>query len=150
MENLNPKLEKEIFVFPDVKKEMGEIMRAAEKYSPADPKKFALEFYEKSKVSSLIDLSEDLWIKLENTDSFDIQKNDWEKIEEHIHYTNNETGAQRDWQKFKNFFESNYQVDAPIILKYQGILHKVSGNTRLMVARALGKTPKVLLVDMDS
>jgi len=85
---------------------------------------------------------------LDNTDSFDITPEGWEKVAENIDYTNQETGAKRSWQDLKQKTEQGQELDAPIVLKYQDELHLVSGNTRLMVARALGKTPKVLFVEM--
>ena len=93
-------------------------------------------------------MTEDLWSTLDNTDSFDIPLDGWEKVAEHIDHTNQETGAARSWQDLKLKMEQGQKLDAPIVLKYQEGLHLVSGNTRLMVARALEKTPKILLVDM--
>lgn len=89
-----------------------------------------------------------MWGTLDNTDSFDIPSEGWEKVAEHIDHTNQETGATRSWQDLKQKMEQGRELDAPIVLKYQNELHLVSGNTRLMVARALGKTPKILLVEM--
>ena len=103
---------------------------------------------EASKQGQLVDLTEDLWSKLENTDSYDIKSGDWEKIEEYINFSNIENGSNRDWNDLKQKIEQGQQVDAPIILKYDDTFHLVSGNTRLMVSRALGKTPKVLIVEM--
>lgn len=110
-----------IFVFPDVEKECGEIERVAQKYDPQDRN---------------------------NTDWFDIPYNGWEQVAEHIDHTNRETGATRSWEALKQKMERGQELDAPIVLKYQDELHLVSGNTRLMVARASGKTSKVLLVKM--
>ncbi len=98
--------------------------------------------------AGLVELTEDMWRELENTDSFDIQPGGWEKVAEHINYTNKETGAKRDWEGLKQAMEQGKRLDAPIVLRHAGQLHKVSGNTRLMVARALGIRPKVLLVEM--
>jgi hypothetical protein len=89
-----------------------------------------------------------MWSALDNTDSFDIPPDGWDKIAEHVSSVNYETGATRDWKKFKLMMEQGQKVDAPILLKHSGELHKVSGNTRLMVARAMGKTPKVLVVEI--
>ncbi len=136
------------FLFPDIEKERGEIERVAEKYKPENVTEFVNEFYRKAKEAQLIDLTEDLWSVLDNTDSYDISRDGWEKVDEHVEHTNNETGSSRDWNDLRKKMEQGQELDAPIILRYKGELHKVSGNTRLMVTRALGVTPKVLLIEM--
>ncbi len=136
------------FIFPDLEKERGEIERVAQKYSPQNPEAFVNTFYEKARQANLINLNEERWGALDNTDSFDIQHNGWEQVTEHINYTNKETGATRNWEDLKQKIEQGQELDAPIILNHAGEIHLVSGNTRLMVARALGKTPKVLVVEM--
>ncbi len=149
MEGL-PKIEskEDAFIFPDINKERGEIRRVAQKYSPGDPEAFARQLYEKARQSKLVDLTEDMWSALDNTDSFDIPPEGWEEVVEQIDHTNQETGATRSWQDLKQKMEQGQDLDAPIVLRHSNELHLVSGNTRLMVARALGKTPKILLVEM--
>ncbi len=149
MEGL-PKIESKesSFVFPNLAKERGEIERVAQKYSPSDPETFARELYVKAQESVLVDLTENMWSVLDNTDSFDISPEGWEEVNEHIEHTNKETGATRNWQDLKQKMEQGQELDAPIVLKHQDEMHLVSGNTRLMVARALGKTPKILFVEM--
>jgi len=143
-----PKKEADIFIFPDVEKERGEVERVAQKYNPQNPEAFVRIFYTKAGEAKLVDLTEKMWNVLDNTDSFDIPLNGWEKITEHIDHTNQETGATRNWKELKQKIEQGQEIDAPIVLKYSDEIHLVSGNTRLMVARALGKTPKVLLVEI--
>lgn len=138
----------EVFIFPNLKDQVGEIERVAQLYAPQNEHDFRENFLEASKQGQLVDLTEDLWSKLENTDSYDIKSGDWEKIEEYINFSNIENGSNRDWNDLKQKIEQGQQVDAPIILKYDDTFHLVSGNTRLMVSRALGKTPKVLIVEM--
>lgn len=135
------------FVFPDASYEHGEIARVAETFGKENPKKFTDEFLEKAKASSLVELPEDTWSRLENTDSYDISAGDWETVEYHAVEGNPE--HPRDWKKTKEEIELHRGVAAPIILRMGDTLHLVSGNTRLMVARALGVTPKVLIVDMS-
>lgn len=62
--------------------------------------------------------------------------------------TNKETGANISWEDLRQKIEQGQELDAPIVLKLLNEIHLVSGNTRLMVARALNKTSKVLLVEM--
>lgn len=148
-EDFEQNTKKEAFTFPDITKEAGEIERVAKQYDPEHAEAFALKFVEKAKQSKLIDMTEEMWSKLENTDSFDISKDGWDKVSEHVDHGNKESGANRDWQDIKQKMEQAVVLDAPIILKRLNELHLVSGNTRLMVARALGKIPKVLLVEME-
>lgn len=137
-----------MFIFPNVRRERGEIERVAQTYRPLHPTSFVQDFLEKAQQASLVNLSEEMWSLLDNTDSFDIPINGWEQVAAHIDHTNHETGATRDWEDLKIKMEQGKELDAPIILKQVNDMHVVSGNTRLMVARALGKVPKVLLVDM--
>jgi len=137
-----------IFIFPSIKNEMGEIERVAQHYAPNEREGFIQRFLEKSKVQELEDLKEEVWSNLENTDSYDIEPNGWSTVEDHISYTNKTSDATRDWQLIKTKMEHGEDLDAPIVLKHGNIYHLVSGNTRLMVARALGKTPKVLFVEI--
>ncbi len=137
------------FKFPSIEGELGEIERVATLlYQGDDIARFKELFIEKAKNSVLSELTEEDWQKLENTDSFDIGIDNWGSIEEHIVHTNQATGANRSWQVIKVKMENGEELDAPVIFKYEGKLHLVSGNTRLMVARALGVTPQVLVVEI--
>src|SRR3989344_7233648 len=134
------------FIFPNVEAEQGEIERVASQFAGEDPAAFTNQFIERSKTSKLLTMDEETWGKLENTDSFDIQSGDWEAVEDHA--VAGHSSAPRDWQKLKTKIERGESLDAPIICQKGGRLHLVSGNTRLMVTRALGKLPQVLLVNM--
>jgi hypothetical protein len=136
------------FIFPSIEKELGEIQRVAQKYNPQNQEAFVSTFSERAEKAKLVDLTEEIWRALDNTDSFDIPHNGWQQVAEHIDHTNKETGATRDWKDLKQKMENKQELDAPIILKYSDEIHLVSGNTRLMVARALGKTSRVLFVEM--
>ena len=134
---------KECFIFPSIEKEIGEIKRVAEQFEKEDKEKFILQFIENTKTSQLDELTDENWNKLENTDSIDITLGDWDKVNYHASSEN------RDWQTLKLKIEQGEKLDAPIIIKVGNILHLVSENTRLMVAKALGIRPKVLIVDMN-
>jgi len=129
------------FIFPSAQNEYGEIERVGKTFNQG-PNNFAENFILRSFGMMLKELPEDIWAKLENTDSADIAKGDWETVAYHA-------GAEhRDWQSLKQKMEIGVPIDAPIIAEIKGRFHLVSGNTRLMVARALGIIPKVLIVDM--
>ena len=148
--NFENKSQQENFIFPVLDNEKGEILRVAEQYAPENERDFVSKFLEAYKKAKLVDLNNDIWSKLENTDSFDIPVGGFDKIEEQISYTNQETDATRDWQDIKEKMEQGKELDAPMILKYDNSFHLISGNTRLMIARALGKTPKALIIEIKS
>ena len=135
------------FVFPNIEAERGEIERVAREFAEEDPTAFTIRFIEKAKESKLIPLSDEMWNSLENTDSLDIKTADWGRVDHRAVAGHPE--AARDWQNLKQRIESGAQLDAPIICAKNGRLHLVSGNTRLMVMRALGQTPHILLVDVN-
>lgn len=142
------KEQKPSFIKPSLKDEYGEIERVSSIFQNENKADFIATFIEKASNTALSTLSEDQWKNLENTDSFDIGIGEWDKVAEHIDYINQETGAQRDWKDIREKMEQGKELDAPIILKYNNTLHLVSGNTRLMVARALGVLPEVLFVEI--
>lgn len=136
------------FCLPNVEKERGEILRVAHEFGATNPDSFANLFIEGSKGVELVPLDADTWLKLENTDSFDIQPGDWENVEHHS--VLGHPDHPRDWQNLKHLMEEGAEIDAPIIYQNEDSFHLVSGNTRLMVARALGKVPQVLIVKINS
>lgn len=144
---MEPKFEhepKSQFTFPDLKYEMGEIERTAKTFAPDKFQEFMRDFIVEATKTKLVDLSEDVWSKLENTDSFDITEGDWDTVNYHA----SAEEVNRDWKSKREAMEAGKEIHAPIILKIGDIYHKVAGNTRLMVARALGISPKVLIVEM--
>ena len=139
------------FVTPEIEKEKGEIERVSrEVFGNQDAqgtKNFFSQFLEAAKIAPLIELSEEMWGQLENTDSYDIALEDWSDVEGHA--VAGHANHPRDWQLLKAQYEEGASIEAPIVLKTKDVLHLVSGNTRLMVARALKIIPKVLLVELE-
>jgi hypothetical protein len=132
------------FARPELEYELGEVERVAEEFAKDNPKKFKEEFIEKFGSAPMIELTDELWSKLENTESSsEISKGDWARV------AGIAEGFDRNWKKPKGKMERGGTVYAPIIVEVGGVLHVVGGNTRLMVARAHGITPKVVLVKMD-
>ena len=130
--------QKEQFIFPNLGKEYGEFERVAEKYSLTS----ARELITIARAGKLVTLSEDLWSQLENTDSYHINEDDFGQVAEFS------TMVNRDWESLKDKIVAGQELDAPIVMKLQGHYHVVSGNTRLMVARAAAIRPKVLLFEV--
>ncbi len=130
-------LPKEVFKVPDIQSEKGEFERVAETFD-LDPDILMFLATEEGKLQ---ELSEGLSCELENTDSNKFEKGDWEEVGKWAR----EYG--RDWVAIKEKVEQGVLMEAPIIMKYGTVYHLVSGNTRLMVTRALGVTPKALFFE---
>ena len=135
----------EHFVAPSFEGEKGEVERVQTHFGIADTN-FAETFLEKARGGTLQALSDKLWDMLENTESCpkNLEKGDWNAVAEYASVHK----PPRDWQDLKRKMQSNVPVDAPVIAKRGDVLHLVSGNTRLLVARALGIRPNVLIVDI--
>jgi hypothetical protein len=92
--------------------------------------------------SKEIDLTKDIWTKLENTESTQVKKGEMKKVEE-IARQYNKTSPHI---LKKSLIKGDYE--RPMILKFGDRYHLVAGNTRLCTAAALGMTPKVLLAEV--
>lgn len=151
MEDATGTSNKPEFSFPRIEAEGGEIERTAREFlnieNEEEIKVFLIHFKEIARGTSPIELSDEIWSKLNNTDSYDIEVGDWNAVD--YHATAEHQDLPRDWQSLKLKMEQGEPLDAPIIAKKGDSLHLVCGNTRLMVARALGIRPKVLIVDVE-
>jgi hypothetical protein len=123
---------------PAVFAERGELERVAEAFG-VDAS--VLEF--RAQQGRLEPLDEELWAALENTDSFAIEPGGWEAVAA----LSGQVG--RDWETLRQRLQNGQTLDAPMILRQGERLHLVSGNTRLMAARAAGVTPRVWIFDID-
>jgi hypothetical protein len=86
-----------------------------------------------------VDLTKDIWSKLENTESNKFKKGDIKKVNA-LALKYNKTSP----LKLKKALLSG-DYDPPMILQFGDRYHLVAGNTRLSTAAALGITPKVLI-----
>ena len=86
-----------------------------------------------------VDLTKDIWSKLENTESNKFKKGDIKKVNA-LALKYNKTSP----LKLKKALLSG-DYDSPMILQFGDRYHLVAGNTRLSTAAALGNTPKVLI-----
>lgn len=133
------------FNFPSLEREVGEIERVQAHFQIKDSA-FVQKFIERAQQSQLVKLSDEVWNTIENTDSHsdNILRGDWETVAQCA--AANE--VERDWYGIRSRMQRNESLYAPIVARRREILHLVSGNTRLMVARALGARPDVLIVDV--
>jgi len=89
-----------------------------------------------------IDLTKDIWSKLENTESNQIKKGEMKKVEVLAKQYNKSLPSELK----KALLKGDY--GRPMILKFGDRYHLVAGNTRLCTAAALGMTPKVLIAEV--
>jgi hypothetical protein len=110
------------FTRPNLRREMGEIERVATQFAPGHEREFMKRFVETAEGSSLVNLTEEIWSKLENTDSYDISTGNWDLVK------HNAEQIGREWESKKATFENAGSISAPIILKFGEKYHKVAGN----------------------
>jgi len=120
-----------------VQSELGEIDRTSEIFNvQADDLQHAFE------VGNEVVLSDDVWSRLENSDSYDI-KNLEQAIKLAIKY-------KKDWKSIVNAIQNEKQLPPPMVLEYdENKYYLVAGNTRLMIYRALGLQPVVLMANLN-
>ena len=91
---------------------------------------------------NMVVLSDDIWSKLENSDSYDINS-----LEDAIELA---TEYGKNWKPTLDAVKSNKNINPPLVLNYdKDKYYLVGGNTRLMFTKALGKIPKVLMGTLD-
>ena len=120
------------WIVPPLREEIGEFERVANTFGV--------------QLSSLIslfhtgiveDMDEETWSKLGNTDSWDTVK--LEQVFEAA------TQYGRNAKALLEAFRAGQPMQTPIVLFFaDGRSHLVSGNTRLMLCRAIGERPKIL------
>lgn len=130
----------------NIKDEKHEIKRAVQDLMrDGDAELTYDEVFKAFKNAEETDLTDDIWEKLENTESNEIEAGDMEKvmfIAKMYKKTNPETLA-------KAIKSGEYK--RPMILNYNGDRYVlVAGNTRLCTAAALGITPKVYIAIVDT
>jgi cytidyltransferase-like protein len=117
--------------------EMGEIDRVSEEFNlPAEDIQYAFE------VGHEVILTENIWSKLENSDSYEIQN-----LEQAIKLANK---YKKNWKAIVQAIKDKKQLPLPMVLQYgEDHYYLVAGNTRLMVYKALGVQPVVLMANLN-
>ena len=121
-----------------VASEETEIERTAQEFNiPIPDVRYAFQ------AGSMVVLSDDIWSKLENSDSYEVNS-----LEDAIKLAK-EYG--KDWKPTLDAIkDDDAVVTPPMVLNYdRDKYYLVGGNTRLMFYKALGKIPKVLLGVLD-
>ena len=129
---------------PNLENEMDELQRVVQDLSRDENIDISVEQLINSfNNSNEVTLTDDIWDKLENTESNEIEKGDAEsvmRIAKMYHKTSPKILA-------KAIKKGNYK--RPLIVKFGERYHLVAGNTRLCTAAALGVNPKVFIADID-
>ena len=117
--------------------ELGEIERTAEEFNTPIPDiRFA---FENARENILTDK---IWSKLENSDSFDVKN-----LDQAVKLANK---YKKDWKSIVKAIQDEKQLPLPMVLNYgPDKYYLVAGNTRLMIYRALGLQPIVLMGAID-
>lgn len=129
------------WVEPSLSEEINEINRTVKELNL--DKIILLNSFQKGK---LINLPFHIWASLENTDSWDeIKFHDIDKAKElALIY-------QKDFDNLLSAFESGSHIQAPIILMLEDRNpYLISGNTRLMISKALGIKPMVWQINYSN
>ena len=122
------------------KSEMDEFERAAQDLSRDGSLDVSvdqlLDAFERAKE---VKIPKDVWMKLENTESNEIQKGEMKKVIALAKQYN----KQHPKELKQALLSGDYR--RPLILKFGDRYHLVAGNTRLCTAAALGIQPQVLI-----
>lgn len=138
------------WIRPNLFEEKGEVERTVKEFLGMEPTeeniKIIMDAIESAPV---VDFSDQEWELLENTDSFSNVRpghlEDAEKIVEEYNLKLTPENK-RDFKNILNGFQNGGKMKVPTILRdMTGKLHLVSGNTRLMISRALNIRPKVVV-----
>jgi len=124
-------------------KEMDEIQRAVQELSRDEGLDISVkDVVESFRNSNEVTLTDDIWSKLENTESNQVKKGEMKKVVE-IAKKYDKTSP---YVLKKSLLKDDYE--RPLILKFGDRYHLVAGNTRLCTAAAMGMKPQVLIAEI--
>ena len=130
---------------PDIEGEMDELQRAVQDLSRDKDVDISVEQLVKAFNNSNEEtLTNDIWGKLENTESNEIQKGDTNTVMK-IAKMYNKTSP-----KILAKAIMNGEYNRPLILKLEDRYILVAGNTRLSTAAAIGVSPKVFIAKIEN
>ena len=142
-------LQDEVDEFYELKKEsiedeIDELQRASQDLSRDEGIEVSVEKLAKLfQDADEVILSDDVWKKLENTESNEIMKGEMKKVEDLAKKYNKTPPSVLKKALLKNEYKR------PLIIKFGDRYHLVAGNTRLSTAAALGFRPDVLIANID-
>lgn len=145
-----------VWVLPDFTsaQERGELERVCKTFARENPQSLIDLFNSRLDSLQIVTLTKEMLSELDNTNARDIDEGNFDQVNTTI-MLNAEGNPEhvRDWGDLKSKMELNQELDMPVLVKVRNkegkeMLHTMSGNTRLMVARALGIMPNVAIVDL--
>jgi hypothetical protein len=124
-------------------KEMDEFERASQELSRDEGIEISVkDLVNLFRNTSETTLTDDVWSKLENTESNEVKKGDMKKVIQ-IAKQYNKTSP----LELKKSLKSG-DYPRPMIIKFGDRYHLVAGNTRLCTAAAMGMKPQVLIAEI--
>lgn len=140
------------WVRPNLQNERSEIERTLREFVGLEPTDVDIEgVIEIIQSAPMVDLEDEEWEKLDNTDSFHNVRPDHIEDAQKITEEYNQDvarGNQRSVDTLVEGFTNGKEMETPVILRKEtGETHLVSGNTRLMISRALRIKPKVIIAE---
>jgi hypothetical protein len=141
------------WIRPDMRNEAGEIVRVIRDFLGQEPSSETVQEITRMLQSAPeVELSDEVWATVENTDSFHHVRSGHLEDAENLTAEYNAVlpvENRRDFNKLLDGFKNGSPMELPAIIRdRQGKMHLISGNTRLMIARALRLQPKVIIGDM--
>jgi len=129
---------------PNIKGEIEEIERATQDLNRQHQFNISVrDMIDAFQESTPTSLHPEIWDKLENTESNQIEKGDFKTVFR-IADIYDKSNPLKLAKKFK---EGTYKY--PLIVRFEDRYHLVAGNTRLSTAAALGFTPMVFIADVN-
>ncbi len=128
--------EKTVFwVKPDLEKEHTAVRRVAKEFGIAQR-----HILESLQTAELRKLDSDTWRRLRNTDSKRVRPGHVSDVKQILSDTS------KNWERVKEAYEEGGTLPSAIILLLSdGTPYLLAGNVRLMMAKAMRDTPKVLI-----
>jgi hypothetical protein len=137
-------LKEENVTLPNIKGEMNDIERAVQDLNRYHQFNVSVrDMIEAFEESEPIPLYPEIWSKLENTESNQIEAGDYSKV----FYIADKYDKSNPLKLAKKLLNDTYQY--PLIVRFNDQYHLVAGNTRLSTAAALGITPMVFIADVN-
>ena len=137
-------LDKEKNIRPDIEGEMEEFQRLSQDLKRDEDLDVSVdEIVDAFNNSEEENLTDDIWVNLENTESNEIEKGDWGKVM-NIAKTYKKTNP----KKLKQSIEKG-DYKRPLIVKLGDRYILVAGNTRMSTAAAMGINPKVFIANLN-
>ena len=128
----------------DIKKERDDIERAVQDLNRFHNFDVSYEeMVDEIKKTSPTKLTDDIWGKLENTESNQIKRGEYDKV----FNISNKYNKSNPLKLKKKLEKGTYQC--PLIVRFEDRYWLVAGNTRLCTAAAMGTYPNVIVADIN-